>query len=252
MTALIGSRPPGRRRMSVGRRGGMRRTNVEPSPSSDDDQHLAAVVRGDVADDRQPEPGAAGRRGCGPVDAVEALEDAVEVAGPGCRCRGRRPSARPTSPSTRTRTCTDDAGVAVLDGVLDEVAERRHELTAVAERRARRRSARAPRSRRARVSASGSATARPRPRRRRARRPTSRTGSSPSSMRDSSSRSSIVCDDAVRPRRSCGPRPGGRRRGRPRRPASRRARRAHRRASSARGRCWRRSRCARRRRGAVR
>ena len=69
-------------------------------------EHVAAVVGGDVADDRQAEPGAAGVAAAGPVDAVEALEDAVEVARPGCRCRGRRPSARPTRPSTRTRTCT--------------------------------------------------------------------------------------------------------------------------------------------------
>ena len=42
---------------------------------------VAAVVGGDVADDRQAEAGAAGVAAAGPVDAVEALEDAVEVAG---------------------------------------------------------------------------------------------------------------------------------------------------------------------------
>ena len=42
---------------------------------------LAAVVGGDVADDGQAEPGAAGVAAAGPVDPVEALEDAVEVAG---------------------------------------------------------------------------------------------------------------------------------------------------------------------------
>ena len=41
---------------------------------------LAAVVGGDVADDRQAETGAAGLAAAGPVDPVEALEDALEVA----------------------------------------------------------------------------------------------------------------------------------------------------------------------------
>ena len=42
---------------------------------------LAAVRLGDVADDRQPEPGAAGVAAAGAVDPVEAFEDALEVAG---------------------------------------------------------------------------------------------------------------------------------------------------------------------------
>ena len=44
------------------------------------DVHRAAVVGGHVAHDRQTEAGAAGLAAAGPVDAVEALEDAVEVA----------------------------------------------------------------------------------------------------------------------------------------------------------------------------
>ena len=106
--------------------------NVEPSPSRDDTEHLAAVVRGHVAHDGQAEAGAAGVAAAALVDAVEALEDALEVAAPGCRCRGRRPSARPSVPSTLARTCTATAGVGVLHGVLEQVAERRDQLAAVA------------------------------------------------------------------------------------------------------------------------
>ena len=53
------------------------------------DRDLAVVVAGDVADDGQAEAGAAGVAAAGPVDPVEALEDPLEVAGAGCRCRGR-------------------------------------------------------------------------------------------------------------------------------------------------------------------
>ena len=44
------------------------------------DGDVAAVRLGDVADDREPEPGAAGAAAAGLVDAVEALEDPLEVA----------------------------------------------------------------------------------------------------------------------------------------------------------------------------
>ena len=54
--------------------------NVEPSPSRGLDPHLAAVVAGDVAHDREAQAGAAGLAAAGPVDPVEALEDALEVA----------------------------------------------------------------------------------------------------------------------------------------------------------------------------
>ena len=52
---------------------------VEPTPSIDSTRHLATVVAGDVTDDREAEPGAAGRPRPCPVDPVEPLEDAVEV-----------------------------------------------------------------------------------------------------------------------------------------------------------------------------
>ena len=54
--------------------------NVEPSPSRDSHGDVAAVRLRDVAHDREPEPGAAGVAAARPVDAVEALEDAFEVA----------------------------------------------------------------------------------------------------------------------------------------------------------------------------
>ena len=54
--------------------------NVEPSPSRDCDGDLAAVRLRDVADDRETETGAAGVAAARPVDAVEALEDALEIA----------------------------------------------------------------------------------------------------------------------------------------------------------------------------
>ena len=44
------------------------------------DSDLADVVRGDVADDREAEPCAAGLSAAGTVDSVEPLEDALEVA----------------------------------------------------------------------------------------------------------------------------------------------------------------------------
>ena len=59
------------------------------------DQHLAAVVRGDVTHDRQAEAGAAGVAAAGLVDAIEALEHPVEVAARESRCPGRPPSPRP-------------------------------------------------------------------------------------------------------------------------------------------------------------
>ena len=58
------------------------------------DGDLAAVGLRDVAHDREPEAGAAGVAAAGPVDAVEALEDALEVAASGCRCRGRARRSR--------------------------------------------------------------------------------------------------------------------------------------------------------------
>ena len=44
------------------------------------DPHVAGVVAGHVADDREAEPGAARLAAPGPIDAVEALEHALEVA----------------------------------------------------------------------------------------------------------------------------------------------------------------------------
>ena len=112
---------------------GMRSVNVEPSPSDDCTSDLASVVGGHVAHDGQPEPGAARLAAAGPVDAVEALEDPVEVA-------GRDADARVGDDAvddTVRRRCVDThdlaARLAVLHRVVDQVAERRHELAAVAQ-----------------------------------------------------------------------------------------------------------------------
>src|SRR5262245_3447881 len=56
--------------------------NLEPRASSQLARpvHPAAVVLGDVLDDRQAEPGPARLARAGAIDAVEALEDAWQVA----------------------------------------------------------------------------------------------------------------------------------------------------------------------------
>ena len=57
----------------------MRRRKVDPSPSIELTRHPPAVVARHVTDDRQTETGTAGLPRAGPVDAVEALEDPVEI-----------------------------------------------------------------------------------------------------------------------------------------------------------------------------
>ena len=64
----------------------------------------ALVVAGDVADDREAEPGAAGRPAPAVVDPVEALEDPLEVAG------------RDADPLVGTATTT----VVAVDGTADD------------------------------------------------------------------------------------------------------------------------------------
>src|SRR5262249_36600900 len=96
-------------------------------------RHVAAVVRGHVADDGETETGAARLAAAGPVDSVEPLEDPVEVT--------RRDAdavvadldvdPRPSGPGGNLH---DRSGAGVLDAVLDEVGERRHGLTPVANR----------------------------------------------------------------------------------------------------------------------
>ena len=86
-----------------------------------------------VADDGQAEAGAAGLAAAGPVDAVEALEDPLEVAGAGSRCRGPRPRSRRRRPSVPARTSIDRARVGVLHGVVEQVVDGRDELAPVAE-----------------------------------------------------------------------------------------------------------------------
>ena len=83
------------------------RVNVEPSPSRESTSTRALVVAGHVADDRETEAGATGRAAAPVVDPVEALEDALEVAGGDARRRCRPPRAgsrrRPGRP--RPRRC---------------------------------------------------------------------------------------------------------------------------------------------------
>ena len=86
---------------------------------------------GHVSHDREPEPGSTGRPAAGPIDTVETLEDAIEV----------------TLGDTDTLVDDDDLdhvcvvidpdlttppGLAVLDRILDQVADCRHELSPVA------------------------------------------------------------------------------------------------------------------------
>jgi hypothetical protein len=89
------------------------------------------VVRRHVTHDRQPETGAAGVPAAGLVDAVEALEDPIVVAGGdpdpvvGDHQLGHG-ALHPHADLHRR------ARLAVLHRVLDQVAERRHELAPVA------------------------------------------------------------------------------------------------------------------------
>ena len=109
----------------------MRRTNVEPSPSSRRHEHFPTVVGGHVAHDREPEPSAAGVPAARLVDTVEPLEDPVVVGG--------RDADAVVGDHELGELALDAhadlhgrPGLAVLHGVLDQVAQRRHELATVA------------------------------------------------------------------------------------------------------------------------
>ena len=93
---------------------------------------LARVVRRDVTNDRQTEAGAPRVSAAGPIDSVEPLEDPIEVAG-----------GMPTPVSLTTISIQPDvaarldddlrARIAVLDRVLDQVADCGHQLTMAAD-----------------------------------------------------------------------------------------------------------------------
>jgi hypothetical protein len=70
------------------------------------DPHLALVVRGDVADDGQAEPGASGGRLRALVDPVEPLEDPLEVGLGDADAVGPAPASTTFDPSESTRTWT--------------------------------------------------------------------------------------------------------------------------------------------------
>ena len=127
----VGSGRPGRCRRAAGLAGqgqGERRPLALDRP----DPHLAAVGGGDVLDDREAEAGAAGGAVPRRVDAVEPLEDAVELV--------RRDA------DALVGDADVDGGVVagrgdhdrgalgrVGDGVGDQVAHRHGDLLAVAE-----------------------------------------------------------------------------------------------------------------------
>src|SRR5207245_2606453 len=86
---------------------------------------------GDVADDRQPEPGTTRLPAAGPVHTVEALEDALEVTGGNSDAvvldgHVHRPAVGAAA--------AVDGGVIVggLTGVVEQVVDRGDELAAVA------------------------------------------------------------------------------------------------------------------------
>ena len=90
------------------------------------------MTRGDVLDDRQPEPGPSGRPRSGGVHAVEALEDPVQVALVDADALVGHSDLHQL---TRGAYPDGDLGVrlAVGHGVLDQVAQRDDELRLVAQ-----------------------------------------------------------------------------------------------------------------------
>ena len=90
------------------------------------------MIVGDVTDDGEAEAGTTGVAAAGPIDAIEPLEDAIEVAG--------GDADAPIGDVDRDAVVAPDgghphlaAGLAVLDGVVDEVADGRDQLASVAE-----------------------------------------------------------------------------------------------------------------------
>ena len=81
----------------------------------------------------RPEPGAAGVAAAGPVDAVEALEDPVDGRGRDADAVVGDHELDPARPRRATRDLHAAAGSLYLTRVLDQVAERRDELAAIAE-----------------------------------------------------------------------------------------------------------------------
>src|ERR1700716_446872 len=91
----------------------------------------ALVVQGNVANDRHPETGAAGVATAGPVNAVEPLENSVEVS-----LRDSDAFIADLYVDTVIGRLAPDlqapAKMGVLDPVVDEVAQRRYQLTRIA------------------------------------------------------------------------------------------------------------------------
>ena len=77
---IVGHQDASERSRAAGAAAGRNRVNVVPSPSCDSTVTSPPCALRDVAHDREPEPGPAGLAASGAVDAVEALEDPLEIA----------------------------------------------------------------------------------------------------------------------------------------------------------------------------
>ena len=133
LSAFVGSTLRGRRttgRMLAG--GGGRDAQHERAALTFARRHLdvAAVVGRDVAHDRQAEARPTGVAAARLVDAVEALEDPVEVAARDARALVGDHELDPR-PDDTGPDLDEAADLAVLDGVLDQVADGGDELTLV-------------------------------------------------------------------------------------------------------------------------
>ena len=96
------------------------------------DRDLAAVRLRDVADDRETETGAAGVAAARPVDAVEALEDALEIAGRDPDAVIAHDERDPVADDARA-DLDRLARARVLDRVVEQVHERAAHLAPVAD-----------------------------------------------------------------------------------------------------------------------
>src|SRR5205085_9497304 len=96
------------------------------------DGDRAPVVGGNVTDDRQAQPGAAGLPAAGPVDAVEALEDPFEVTGGDADALVGHAHHDPLALDGGLQF-DHRSRLRVLDGVVEQVDDGRDHLALVAE-----------------------------------------------------------------------------------------------------------------------
>src|SRR3712207_4584277 len=87
-----------------------------------------------MAHDGEPKAGTTGVAAAGAIDAVEALEDALEVALGDAQTVVAYDQVHPLPSVVEAGAHLDGrAGVGVLDPVLDQVGQRRHQLAPVAQ-----------------------------------------------------------------------------------------------------------------------